>query len=429
MSIKRLIEAVRKVLVVLLLLTFFWQTRKAFIFRFEVFDYLIPFVYLSDIFIVLLLVLETIQSPTWIFKSIVLKNKVASTGVALLFVSIVASIVFQKNLLLSAYVYKALKLLILWLFINFIPTLVERYSTKKVMTLLSVGLLPLLLLGAIEMLLGHSLSLKLLGEWAFSKQMPGISTISLGSFSILRPYATFPHPNLFGAVMGIFSIYWLVRFVSADYVVKKRLAKYLVIVFVFGVFISFSRTAWLGLALAFTYVVRASRLKAPLFTAKPGVWKIVTFLVVIMTIILFRFNQLFGADSLSLLRRWELDKIAFKVWLKNPALGVGLNQFLLVLDEYWVRVGLLRFSQPVHNIYLMILAELGGIGLLGMVLVLYSAIVRAWNKLPIWLRAVWIFILVTGLLDHYWWTLQQGLLVLSLTLGFSFASMNTDEKA
>jgi len=74
--------------------------------------------------------------------------------------------------------------------------------------------------------------------------------------------------------------------------------------------------------------------------------------------------------------RLELNDVAFAMIRESPLIGLGLNQFETVqprFDQY----GLLFAGNPVHNIYLLVAAETGLIGLAGFVAIYVTAVVVA----------------------------------------------------
>jgi len=99
-----------------------------------------------------------------------------------------------------------------------------------------------------------------------------------------------------------------------------------------------------------------------------------------------------GWDSLSLTKRMQLNVEAIKMIFHHPLFGVGLNNYLVNS----------RYYQPVHNIYLLILSQFGLASLF---------FVR-----KIRLNKIWIIIMLTGLVDHYWVTLPQNFWLLTLVL-------------
>jgi len=86
--------------------------------------------------------------------------------------------------------------------------------------------------------------------------------------------------------------------------------------------------------------------------------------------------------------------------------------------------------QPVHNIYLLLLAELGFFGLA----LFLTLIISAWNlirtsKKYLLTALPLIACLLIGLFDHYFMTQYAGLIMfwLALTISLEFANMNFQE--
>ena len=98
------------------------------------------------------------------------------------------------------------------------------------------------------------------------------------------------------------------------------------------------------------------------------------------------------------------------MWRQKRLLGVGLNNFLVNLPSfmkgYW-------WLQPVHNIFVLLLTEMGLVGLVGIGLCLVKRI--DFKKYAL----VWVVIVLTGMFDHYWLTLPQNMGLMGLVLGLS----------
>ncbi|MFH0943329.1 MAG: O-antigen ligase family protein, partial [Candidatus Beckwithbacteria bacterium] len=142
-------------------------------------------------------------------------------------------------------------------------------------------------------------------------------------------------------------------------------------------------------------------------------------LIIIVLSLSLRFSFLAPESSFS--RRSQLAAISVKMISKRPLTGVGLNNFTAVMDQYGYVPGAVRFLQPVHNLFLLIFAETGLIGLAGFVYLFF--------KSPFWRSQVgpyWI-ILFLGLFDHYFFTLQQGLLLLTICLACNFNSLRKSQ--
>lgn len=127
--------------------------------------------------------------------------------------------------------------------------------------------------------------------------------------------------------------------------------------------------------------------------------------------------------------RKEFISIALSLWRSSPIAGVGLGNYLVDLP-YVTTERNISFLQPVHSIYLMILAESGVVGfiiLICMVMLLILKMKKLRSKphlidsklLPIFA----IFLL--GLIDHYFYTLQQAQLLVVVVVSIVLIGIPT----
>ncbi|HLD30578.1 MAG TPA: O-antigen ligase family protein, partial [Patescibacteria group bacterium] len=106
---------------------------------------------------------------------------------------------------------------------------------------------------------------------------------------------------------------------------------------------------------------------------------------------------------------WQLIK-------NHPFLGVGLGNYTLALHNE-INPNLNSWEyQPAHNIYLLVLAELGVVGFLvftGFLLYFLFSLQKniSWYNLFDPRNTVFFLILLVGLFDHYFWTLYFGIIL------------------
>lgn len=258
-----------------------------------------------------------------------------------------------------------------------------------------------------------------LGERSFDGQTPGIANASINGELILRPYATFPHPNVLAGFL-------LIVFTFIVFSAKKLKPFYLSILLIgaIALFLTFSRIAifLLGTVILLKLLLTFKNKKKIYFNLFTY---LVIFAVFLYTVFLSPFSTRFlnfsPVDS-SLTQRYELISASYKMFLENPLVGVGLNSFLPSLPQYLPQKQTL-FIQPVHNIYLLILSQLGLVGFSFFVFLfvkIFKKISKSKNYL---LAAVLIEILILGFFDHYFLTLQQGQLLFTLIIGLSFSKV------
>lgn len=269
------------------------------------------------------------------------------------------------------------------------------------------------ILAAGQFIHGGTLGFWILGERTFSLSTPAIAKFDFFNIQFLRPYATFPHPNVLAAYMIVILItlntFW-------DLKLSPRLKVVLFLLTFITTLLTVSRTA-----------IFAGVISSLVIFKRKGRLLIILMMVILLPVLYIRYSSLLNFDSLTLLRREELSLVALDLWYKAPILGVGLNSFIVVASDLLLS-GPSRFLQPVHNIFLLALSETGIIGLLGLTgLIGYPLflIFKLSPKLhplnPLFL--VWGVIIFLGLLDHYFLTLAQGYRLLFFVWGLTLARL------
>jgi len=141
---------------------------------------------------------------------------------------------------------------------------------------------------------------------------------------------------------------------------------------------TFSRGGWMALALAVTLICllgcrrRGFSLKTPIA------------LLLILGMLYLPFQsvisaRLLGDDNGSAQSRVPLMKLAFRIIEDNPLLGVGANNFTVVMDRYLTPDFRHSFLFAVHNKYLLVLSETGIAGLLAFLAFLLDALRKGWR--------------------------------------------------
>jgi hypothetical protein len=98
---------------------------------------------------------------------------------------------------------------------------------------------------------------------------------------------------------------------------------------------------------------------------------------------------------------------------------VGPGNFVAFVNDF-------RFMQPVHNIFLLILSESGIFSFGLFILVLALAIKRTFTQEYLFLFLISLLqITFEGSLDHYFWTIQQTLLMMWILFGLIFSEKVT----
>jgi hypothetical protein len=255
-----------------------------------------------------------------------------------------------------------------------------------------------------------------LGERKFDFNTIGIAQMSVVDMGLVRAYGTFSHPNSLAGFLLVSLIWWVKNFSlfrSSNYQrVKWWVVFWLGLV---GIFLAGSRTIWL-LTLGFLIFLGWNS-KVNIKKKVKGLAFLVLLVIVLIKMIGFNYplvNFLGGWDENGLIKRGQLNLAALQMIKKSPWFGVGLGNFLANLPEFQKNNQIFWF-QPVHNVLLLLVSEIGllGFGVMGWVLG------RKWDWKK-WDKWIWIIlgvIFVSGMVDHYWFTLPQNMWLLTLVFG------------
>jgi len=190
-------------------------------------------------------------------------------------------------------------------------------------------------------------------EWAQRRQI----TSAIG---------TFGHPGtlaLFCLVMAIF-------FLSCQLnKFRSRIASYLIILNLFVIFFTFSRTTYVCTLGILLLIFLVKIYKKGLFSFKNIFTFLVLFVFAGFILYLTPIGDLFiksdANDQLeNRLAHWVLG---YQIWVSSPILGVGLNSHVYyMINEMNIRIDspVITFltRSPIHNIHMIVLAETGIIG-------------------------------------------------------------------
>jgi putative inorganic carbon (hco3(-)) transporter len=90
-------------------------------------------------------------------------------------------------------------------------------------------------------------------------------------------------------------------------------------------------------------------------------------------------QRLFSDDRGSAESRIPLMRLSFRIFADNPVLGVGANNFSVVMGHYLTPEFRHAFLYAVHNKYLLVLCETGIGGLLAFLAFLWATIRKGWQ--------------------------------------------------
>lgn len=356
-------------------------------------DYLSPTIFFTDILFLLLICL-------WFYED--RPNIKLNKGHIIFIVFAIVNILFSLSPASTALHW----IRILQAFVLYRYVVENYYTVKSIYKALAVGIFFTFCLSLLQLKTGRNYGgiFYFLGERPLNINQPGVALFSISGTSFLRPYATFPHPNVLGGYAGLFLllIYSNLNLIKPFRIISLLLSSFLVV-------ISFSQAAWSGL---FSSMISTKIKKLPI--------KSLLTIVIIASLtspLLFENLTLNHAELPSTVgQRISLLLTAGEVISHFPLLGVGLGQFIrtipmLTSQSIW-------WLQPVHNIPLLIASELGLIGLIGFIILAYKYL----GSLKTKYYPIIFFLFITGAVDHYWLTIHQSLLLLVIVFGIMRAN-------
>lgn len=269
-----------------------------------------------------------------------------------------------------------------------------RRFIKLLISFLSIAGIFTVILEVIQLVTQKSTGLLwLFGERTVSVTTPGIATMRILGHEVLRPYATFSHPNALAGWLVV--VFFIIRALAPHN--KSVLIRAGIFVSVIGMFLTGSRIA----IASFFFVIFSTYMLPMNFRS-----------------LTFGVAPLLSFAPQSVTERLALGHAALLMIAHHPLLGVGPGHFLLELPSYLPRN--IWLMQPAHNVLLLLLAEFGVVGIALMTLAAWKFLKQILKPSP--MRRVLLAIFLTSLGDHYWITAPQNRILFGIVLGLFFWS-------
>ncbi len=396
-------------------------------------------VYLSD-FLILALVLGILYFYRISWRTFFWEGP--SKYLTLLSLASLLSVYFSITSSYTLSYFRWMEFTLLLLFFNSVRVLCERIHLRlfiqKLCWILVIVCTVECAFGILQYFTQGNLGLHFLGEknlWHFPFPNPDQHRWLFDHFFksggghpyLCRASGTFSHPNIFGGFILCSALATYFLFVQQLYKRKKALLFLCLLLQYFSLFIAFSRSAMIALALSsIIWCVLQFRNKDSSSQAFRRCLKMIGIMGIssLLCISLF-YSQLTArggilnynamsqyADS----ERIQYMKIALEMVKEHPFIGIGLKNFQLYLDSFQGSMPGHFFFAKVHNIYLLMAAETGLIGG-GLFLVFLLAIVRrGWRvrenlQIKAFLFSLFIGLLFIGQCDFYLLDSPQGSLL------------------
>lgn len=429
-------------------------------------DYLIPTVYVQDLLVVTILsfyIYENINNSRNINSNNILNilKNLKETLFNLFFHKKFTILYFFLFSVLLSSLISSLPFISIVSFVRlFIYVLLFIYISKNIkivkeidliLNILILSLSLVSILGIFQFVFKGSVfdNYLFFGEQPYSFSTPGIPKENVFGFSVIPSYGLFRHPNIFAGVLSV------VLLLNMFQVRKYGFKRYYFIVTVFLIFIAFvltfSMSAYFSLFLVFTSYLILLTLKKFYFKYRlnlfPSLFSLFFLCLISLSIFsfsfVFSFSTNFNIDSFteSLTRRFYLTDASLNLIQDNFLYGVGISAFTQNIENYVIYINDVRFLQPVHNVFLLILSETGFISFTFFIILLAISLHRLlkilyelsladsldfkyndYISIALLLFIALLLVLLLFLFDHYFWTIHQTMLLFWIVLGLCWTN-------
>ncbi|MBI2483882.1 O-antigen ligase family protein [Candidatus Uhrbacteria bacterium] len=291
----------------------------------------------------------------------------------------------------------------------------------------------------------HIGPIPLLGVAEHSPLNLGDAVVQTSQMRFLRAYGSFAHPNILGAFLGVCFLVALFLTQAARGTIHRAALIASTLILSAGILLSFSRGAWFSLVAALVASSFAGRWYArraqPQSETSYGSLRVLVFgVLAVCAIFVFSFSDIllsrFGIaldarlETRSVEERLAYADEAFSL-IRNHPFGLGIGNYVPYLIQRDRTEGsILPFYeyQPVHTHVLLVFAELGIIGFAVFLAFLFSIIVVIKRRsaalvysIPIFrlICGVGVFVLVSGLFDHAYWTIPSAVALWWFSIGIA----------
>lgn len=452
------------------LITFTLSIRKVLYFfpiKGQFNEYVGAYVYLSDIFLILALLIwliTTLYNKRYILSIDNLK-KAYILAPFLLVLWAFMSIAWSENYYIA--LFRSIKLFEFYLLYLYVILRLAKCSTWNIFMkiIISVAVIQSIL-AIFQFILQSSVGMFWLKESLIGSDILGVAKIIVDGEKIIRSYGLFPHPNVLGGFL-LFSIIITILYqkmfhpstnvprgtlyrASVEQLKKQTWSIIILFLECFALFLTFSKSAIMGLGLALSLMcfVNVPRGTLFIYIKKQFKWLILGLILALsfLSITKVDLNSFFIK---SLGERGIYQNVSRGTILHDPVVGSGMGQFVLGMQNYSKQVLDFWQFQPVHNVFLLIWSELG---IVGLVLFLFFILKILWgknvprgtfssvgveqsvkqtwnNSIQVYSKAILLGLTFIMFFDHYLWNIQQGQILLWMTMGLVVASrLNIDKE-
>ena len=384
-------------------------------------------IYISDITLILWILLSIYLYRELILAHIFKKPQILLTGLLLSLWGFISIMWSQDKALAFYFAIKLSLVLDLFFLIQVVP-----FKIRKLSIIFFTSVFIQSLIGLYQFTTQQTFAQKFLGLQYHDVFSGGNAIVQIFGERWLRAYGGTPHPNIFGIVLLcalLLGIYLFIR--KRNNIYSKIFILAGIGTITANILYTFSRTVWLTTLLCLTAFVTYTY-KSKRYNLKQLISPLLLITATILLIISLSHNLFFDriSQDTTLTHNSISDRALYISQSKSliasrPLHGTGIGNYTNTLEDESETKRPLWQYQPVHNIYLLIISEIGFIGF-GLFVIFIITILNALYKnrknvncTQFTFTTLFIGMLFISLFDHLAWTSHFGLLALFLLGGLS----------
>lgn len=389
--------------------------------------------YGTDILLFLLLVVWAVNRGRGRNRKQETTNEIGTTEVVLMLVLLWSglSITWAGDQVLALYFSIKLALAI---GVFFLARSIDDAGAKTTVKVLLAAAVLQAMIGIGQFMTQSTFSSSLLGMGSHESWQAGTSVLKNEGGRWLRAYGSLPHPNILGGFLGATLVLGISYYVSPmrSVVANGRIIRTFRILYLvscslllLGLILTFSRTAWGGaiIGIGAIPILQVTRNKKQETNFSYRIFGVLTIALLVFVGILHetvfpRFDgATIGREGSVSERALSLEDARTLVAL-HPFLGVGGgNSTAAVIESEPDRP--IWSIQPAHNVFALVFAELGIVGLVLFSIFLGSSLYRLGSGTDPTFAIAFLALIPILLLDHWLWTSHFGILILFLFAGLA----------
>lgn len=240
----------------------------------------------------------------------------------------------------------------------------------------------------------------------------GTSVVEFGGERYLRAYGSFGSPNSLGIYLAVIFVLGAVLYLRTE----RRILKIALVagqsLILSGLILSFSRGGWFTAGVGLICLLFSARhlakakLKFLLWQLSHYFFIALFFFVILSPLFFARFNFTNRLENISVGERASQLSQFKAVFENNWLAGAGPGNYARALVYLYPKKQAWQY-QPVHNIYLLWLAEYGLIGAAGILFLLAAAVTAIFKRQPFYLPVA-VALFAAGMFDHWLASMWTG---------------------